>query len=263
MGILKYNGKQVGYGTIKLLTVDNMEDHGAFSTSLNCGESVVIPEGYHNGNGQITANSLSSQTGATASANQILNGQTAWVNGTKVTGTMVNRGAWVKDTTGSGKIGIPAGYHDGNGYVSGAGAYDAGVDAGHTAGYNEGYAAGQTSGTEIALTSTTLVDHIYDDTQKNYFFASGQSGTRWSWTNTLGNCKVLFYVELDKKNWDGDWGIHVYRRKADGTRNQLFSHQEYSGHYHGYSLSLGQTIEIDADDSNTRLKGCLIVLYSF
>ena len=64
-----------------------MVDNGAKTSSLNCGGSYTIPAGYHNGSGKITANSLASQTSATATAAQILSGYTAWVNGAKLTGT--------------------------------------------------------------------------------------------------------------------------------------------------------------------------------
>ena len=67
-----------------------MANNGAVSKALSAGGSYTIPAGYHNGSGKVTANSLSSQTSATASASQILSGQTAWVNGSKVTGTMGN-----------------------------------------------------------------------------------------------------------------------------------------------------------------------------
>lgn len=60
----------------------------AKNTSLNCGGSYTIPAGYHNGAGKVTANSLSSQTVADSSAGHILKGKTAWVNGSKLTGTM-------------------------------------------------------------------------------------------------------------------------------------------------------------------------------
>lgn len=66
-----------------------MPDQGAKTASLNCGGSYTIPAGYHNGSGKITANSLASQTGATAQAQHILAGQTAWVNGSRVSGNAV------------------------------------------------------------------------------------------------------------------------------------------------------------------------------
>lgn len=71
-----------------------MTDQGAKTSSLNCGASYTIPAGYHNGSGKITANSLASQTNATATAANILSGQTAYVNGSKITGTMPNRGQY-------------------------------------------------------------------------------------------------------------------------------------------------------------------------
>ena len=65
----------------------SMTNRGAVSQSLNCGGSYTIPAGYHNGSGKVTANSLASQTSATATAAQIYSGYTAWVNGSKITGT--------------------------------------------------------------------------------------------------------------------------------------------------------------------------------
>ena len=64
-----------------------MPNKGAVTSSLNCGGSYTIPKGYHNGSGRVTANSLASQTSANATANDIMNGKTAWVNGSKLTGT--------------------------------------------------------------------------------------------------------------------------------------------------------------------------------
>ena len=70
------NGKQTG----------TMADQGAVNATLNAGENYTIPKGYHNGSGKISANSLTSQTNATATAADIASGQTAWVNGEKLTG---------------------------------------------------------------------------------------------------------------------------------------------------------------------------------
>ena len=64
-----------------------MPNNGAKTASLNCGGSYTIPKGYHNGSGKVTANSLSSQTSANATASDIVKGKTAWVNGSKLTGT--------------------------------------------------------------------------------------------------------------------------------------------------------------------------------
>lgn len=65
----------------------SIPDNGGMSATLNCGQSKSIPTGYTSG-GTVTANSLASQTSATASAGTIKSGYTAWVNGSRVTGTM-------------------------------------------------------------------------------------------------------------------------------------------------------------------------------
>ena len=67
-----------------------MPNQGAKTASLNCGGSYTIPAGYHNGSGKVTANSLASQTSATAAAGDIVSGKTAYVNGTKITGTITS-----------------------------------------------------------------------------------------------------------------------------------------------------------------------------
>jgi hypothetical protein len=77
---------KIAYGNSGKIT-GTMTNNGAKTSSLNCGGSYTIPAGYHNGSGKITANSLASQTSATAAAAQILSGYTAWVNGSKITGT--------------------------------------------------------------------------------------------------------------------------------------------------------------------------------
>ncbi|MFR2534892.1 MAG: hypothetical protein ACLS95_06680, partial [Clostridia bacterium] len=77
------------YSGGKLLT-GTMVNRGAINSSLNCGQSYTIPAGYHNGSGKITANSLASQTVGTATANNLSNGVTAWVNGNKITGNGID-----------------------------------------------------------------------------------------------------------------------------------------------------------------------------
>lgn len=75
-----------------------MPNNGAVSQALNAGGSYAVPAGYHNGSGKVTANSLASQTSATATAAHILSGQTAWVNGTKVNGGIPWQNADVSGT---------------------------------------------------------------------------------------------------------------------------------------------------------------------
>ena len=95
-----------------------MPNKGAVTANLNCGGSYTIPAGYHNGSGKVTANSLSSQTGANATASNILVDKTAYVNGTKVTGIMPNKGAVTASLNCGGSYTIPEGYHNGSGKVT-------------------------------------------------------------------------------------------------------------------------------------------------
>lgn len=95
-----------------------MPNQGNKSASLNCGQTFPIPEGYHDGTGIITANTLASQTSATAVAGHLLSGQTAWVNGNKISGTMANRGNVSQTLNCGGSYTIPVGYHAGGGKVT-------------------------------------------------------------------------------------------------------------------------------------------------
>ena len=55
---------------------------------------------------------------ATAAASEILKGKTAFVGGTRVTGSMTNNGAIAKSiTTKAQTVTVPIGYHDGSGIV--------------------------------------------------------------------------------------------------------------------------------------------------
>ena len=66
----------------------SMANQGAVSVKLNAGEGYTIPSGFHNGGGKVEANGLASQTPGNATAAHILSGQSAWVNGFRINGTM-------------------------------------------------------------------------------------------------------------------------------------------------------------------------------
>jgi hypothetical protein len=68
-----------------------MPNQGAKTATLDAGNSYTIPKGYHDGTGKVSAQTLASQTDGTATAAQILSGQTAWVDGEQITGSMANR----------------------------------------------------------------------------------------------------------------------------------------------------------------------------
>lgn len=76
---------KVGYSKGNKIT-GAMVNREAPTAALNCGGTYNLAEGYYSG-GKVTANSLASQTPANATAKQILSGYTAWVNGSKLTGT--------------------------------------------------------------------------------------------------------------------------------------------------------------------------------
>lgn len=112
-------GKKAWVGGTQI--TGTMANNGAVAPSaLAAGGSYTIPAGYHSGTGKVTAAALSGQTAGTATAAQILKGQTAWVAGTKLTGSMVNNGAAELTIDGLTvtSVTIPAGYHNGSGTVS-------------------------------------------------------------------------------------------------------------------------------------------------
>lgn len=110
LGKKAYNGTTLVTGT--------MPENVAVAEILAAGEAYVIPQGYHDGTGKVTADSLASQTDGTATAAQILSGKTAYVDGVKVTGSMTNNGAKTASLVAGESYTIPAGYHDGTGKVT-------------------------------------------------------------------------------------------------------------------------------------------------
>ena len=95
-----------------------MTNRGTVNQSLNPGGSYTIPAGYHSGSGKVTVTSLSANTSGTANASHILSGYTGWVGGSKLTGTMTNRGAVSQTLSANGSYTIPSGWHNGSGKIT-------------------------------------------------------------------------------------------------------------------------------------------------
>lgn len=96
----------------------SMQANMAETIEVNAGESYTIPAGYHDGNGMVKGASLSDQTPGNASASEIVAGFSAWVNGNKIDGTIINNPAEQIMLPMNGTYVIPAGYHNGTGSVT-------------------------------------------------------------------------------------------------------------------------------------------------
>jgi len=95
-----------------------MNDRGSVSVNLNAGESYTIAKGYHDGTGVVSVTSLPDQTTGTATADDIVYGETAWVNGEMLTGTIVKISPSTIALPLNGSYTIPRGYHGGLGKVT-------------------------------------------------------------------------------------------------------------------------------------------------
>ena len=82
-----------------------MPNIGKVTQELVAGGTYTVPKGYHDGTGVITSKDLSSQTTGTATASDMMTGTTAWVNGQKVTGTLVTNTCFVTTTEPTGSTG--------------------------------------------------------------------------------------------------------------------------------------------------------------
>ena len=153
---------------------------GSINQTLNAGGSYTIPQGYHNGSGKVTANSLASQTSANAGAAQILSGYNAWVNGSKINGSMPNRGAlnWSGSNT---TYGVPAGYYSG-GTLDSRPSYNAGVTAAdnrsnpNSANYKAGYNAGVNAGKNTMASTLSCVYGYANNADNTKTYTASSAG---------------------------------------------------------------------------------------
>lgn len=79
----------------------NIEVKQGVTATIQPGGSYTLPSGYYSGNSVISAGTDESTAGGTAQAGHILNGYTAYVNKTLVTGNMVNKASQTLSATAS------------------------------------------------------------------------------------------------------------------------------------------------------------------
>ena len=213
-----------------------MANRGAVNQTLNAGGSYTIPAGYHNGKGKITAASLSSQTPGTATSSDIMSGKTAWVNGKKVTGNIVNRGELNWKPSNGTTYTVPAGYYSG-------GTLDS------TAAYNAGYEAGKQE--------MTFQDNYHFTNSLNDYNMSG-----WVTMETIDyDGFALMTVSFVSRNAYIDRVDFVQCRIIDKNGNlvkELFNKSgtgnPFSGTY-TYTLSVNQGDKIQMYGQNSRKQG--------
>ena len=168
--IVKDHGIEIDNLTDRVQTLETSFPGGC-RTIANAVTSNGVPTAENASPSTIATNIGKIRADGTATKDQILSGQTAWVNKVKVTGTMTNRGGVVKTLAVGGQYTIPKGYHDGTGvvtngvtnkgtlvltasqtgtnvdivdgyytHVNAKAVYDAGYSAGEAAGYDQGTA---------------------------------------------------------------------------------------------------------------------------
>lgn len=223
------------------LITGSMADQGAKTSSLNCGGSYTIPAGYHNGSGKITANSLASQTDATATAAYIRSGYTAWVKGSKLTGSMavtsainfkattqsatVIRISWTNPSIGPWEgVFIQMSTSGNPGVSGGTRAYTGRGNSTTAGGSNYIDITGLTPGTTYYFTCTSYASGLGNGSSYN--------------VNAKTKGVVLFWDGSTPYSWDGVTISGGYMQPNGNVR------ASYEGSIHLARLTSGTTIDI-------------------
>ena len=156
---------------------------------------------------------------ATATAAQILSGSTAYVKGSKVTGTMANRGTVNHSLPINGSYTIPAGYHSGSGKVTQS------ITSKAAASYtpstaNQTIAAGQyLSGTQTIKGDANLIPANIVSGKKIF----GVSGSAVAATD-IDSDKIAWGQSIDGKHGSGYAEVNNYHYYAPFYRTLYWGH---------------------------------------
>lgn len=97
--------------------IGTMANNKDLNQEITPGETFYVPNGFHSGTGTVWVKPLKAFTEADAEAKYILKGKTAWVNGEKITGSMISVESEEIVLDAGVKYNIPEGYHDGTGTI--------------------------------------------------------------------------------------------------------------------------------------------------
>ena len=189
---------------------------------------------------------------------QVLSGKTFTnASGVGLTGTMTNQGSWTNTPTASTKVKIPAGYHNGSGYVDTATVYTNGYNAGVTdadaranassVNYQTGYNAGVVAADGRANTSSVNYQTGYNAgvvAGKNsktltismlYLYCNGNTNENAE-SSILLNCKDFSLLKV------GGWEI-TGGSASDANMDVSVSNND-TGTILGYVGSAGSTYDV-------------------
>lgn len=98
--------------------VGEAADYGKISRTISAGESLTISEGFY-GEGRVAAKDLASQTSGSLDSARMVSGQNGYANGRKISGSMVDRGAYTwAGRGGHGADGMGEGVENGTEYYA-------------------------------------------------------------------------------------------------------------------------------------------------
>lgn len=103
-----------------VIVAGSMTNNGSWTPDelANAGDTVMIPQGYHDGTGSVEVKDLSIMTESNATASSILSGYSAWVNGNKINGNISIIQPENRDLNPGDSYTIPRGFHYGTERIS-------------------------------------------------------------------------------------------------------------------------------------------------